>query len=220
MNVVAVPVKPLHRAKSRLAPLLSPSERASITVGMLEDVLAACRSLEGWRVWVVSHAEPALAVAARLGATPVEERGRSLAEAVRQAEDAFAESTDTDTEEGHSLAVVLADLPFVTAAGLAEALADPSPVVAAPASSDGGTNVLVRRPPSVIRARFGRSSFAKHRWAARRAGVAFAEHASEELGFDLDRPEDLVRVVGGRAGTRTEAVCRELGLAERLRRRA
>jgi 2-phospho-L-lactate guanylyltransferase len=218
MNVVAVPVKPLHRAKSRLAPLLSPSERASITVGMLEDVLAACRSLEGWRVWVVSHAEPALAMAARLGATPVEERGRSLAEAVRQAEDAFADSTETD--EGHALAVVLADLPFVTAASLAEALADPSAVVAAPASSDGGTNVLVRRPPSVIRARFGRSSFAKHRWAARRAGVAFAEHASEELGFDLDRPEDLVRVVGGRAGTRTEAVCRELGLAERLRQRA
>ena len=219
MNVVAVPVKPLHRAKSRLAPLLSPSERAAITLGMLDDVLAACRSLTGWDVWVVSHAEPALDAAVARGAKPIEERGRSLGEAVRQAEATFAEM---DPAEGHALAVVLADLPFATSPALARALDEPSPVVAAPATSDGGTNVLVRRPPSVIRARFGRSSFAKHAWAARRAGVAFAEVASEELGFDLDRPEDLVRVLAarGRAGARTEAVCRELGLAERLRRRA
>jgi 2-phospho-L-lactate guanylyltransferase len=163
----------------------------------------------------VSHAEPALDAARRAGATPVEERGRSLAEAVRQVEDALG-------GDGAALAVVLADLPFVTGPALAVALGAAAPVVAAPASSDGGTNVLVRRPPTAIRARFGRSSFAKHWWAARRAGIGFEEVASEELGFDLDRPEDLLRVVAarGRAGARTEAVCRELGLPERLRRRA
>ena len=35
----------------------------------------------------------------------------------------------------------------------------------------------------VIRARFGVSSFAKHRWAARRAGVPFRAVASDELGL-------------------------------------
>jgi 2-phospho-L-lactate/phosphoenolpyruvate guanylyltransferase len=216
MNVVVVPVKPLHQAKSRLAPLLSPSERAAITLAMLEDVLTASVAIEGWDVWVVSHAEPALDLARRHGATPVPERGHSLAEAVRQVESAL----DATAADAGALAVVLADLPFVTAAALRRVLSEPAAVAASPATSDGGTNVLVRRPPRVIPARFGVSSFAKHRWAARRVGAAFVPVASDELGFDLDRPEDLAAVVGGRRGSRTEAVCRDLGLPERLRRRA
>jgi 2-phospho-L-lactate guanylyltransferase len=218
MKVVAVPVKPLHRAKSRLAPLLSPAERAALTLGMLEDVLEACLAVGGWDVWVVSHAEPALATARRLGATAVAEQGRTLAEAVRQVE---AEVGDPASAGGRGeLAVVLADLPFLTPDALHRALDEPGPVVACPATSDGGTNVLVRRPPSVIRARFGRASFHKHRWAARRGAVAFREVSTPELGFDLDRPEELEVVVRSSRTTRTKAVCLDLGLAERLRLRA
>jgi 2-phospho-L-lactate guanylyltransferase len=215
MNVVAVPVKPLHRAKSRLSPLLSPSERAEISLAMLDDVLRACTAIDGWNVWVISHAEDALDLARRRGATGVVERGRTLADAVRQVETALV-----DEPPGSTLAVVLADLPFITSAALGRVLGDPATVVASPATSDGGTNVLVRRPPTVIRSRFGPSSFAKHRWAARRAGVAFAAVASDEVGFDLDRPDDLRRVVGSGEGTSTEAACRRLGLSERLRLRA
>jgi 2-phospho-L-lactate guanylyltransferase len=215
MNVVAVPVKPLQRAKSRLAPLLSPSERAALTLAMLEDVLDASLAVEGWDVWVVSHADPALELARGLGATPVREHGHTLAEAVRQVEADLVEHGPTS-----ALAVVLADLPFVTSDALLRVLTEPAPVVASPATSDGGTNVLVRRPPAIIRSRFGPSSFAKHRWAARRAGVEFRAVASDELGFDLDRPEDLNVVVRSGDGTKTEAVCRRLGLPQRLRLRA
>src|SRR6266496_3335236 len=46
------------------------------------------------------------------------------------------------------LAVLLGDLPYLTAGELRHALALPGPVVAAPALSDGGTNLLLRRPAS------------------------------------------------------------------------
>jgi len=211
MRVIAVPVKPLEEAKRRLSRILSPAERAVLSLAMLEDVLDACQTQEGWDVWVVSRAEPALEVAARRGARPLLESGRSLLEAIGQAELVMR-------GRWSSLAGVLADLPFITPQGLSRALAlgSKSGVVAAPAESDGGTNLLLRRPPTAIPARFGRSSFARHRAEAYRLGVSFREARFPELGFDLDRPGDLARVAAGTRPTRTREVCVGLGVAERL----
>lgn len=211
MRVVVVPAKPFDRAKRRLATHLSPQERAALSRAMLEDVLRACVAQPGWETWVVSRDDDALRTASEVGARPVAEEGLTLLTAVAQAERAANE------EGAEEMAVVLGDLPLLTADALAAALSHASAVVAAPASSDGGTNMLLRRPPSAIRARFGRASFAKHRWAAKRAGVAFEEVRSPELAFDLDRPEDLTRLlVEGRTG-RTVAAAIDIGLPERLR---
>jgi len=212
MRVLAVPVKSLERAKGRLAPLLSRAERAALTLVMLDDVLDACLVQTGWEVWVVSHDEAALEIAVRRGARPLLEKGQSLLGAVRQVE---AEVAGRSNE----LAVVLADLPLITAEAVSAALAlgrGPG-VVAAPAGSDGGTNLLLRRPASVIPARFGPSSFAKHRWAARRARLPFEEVRLPELAFDLDRPDDLTRVLAERGARRTRSACLEMGVPDRLR---
>jgi 2-phospho-L-lactate/phosphoenolpyruvate guanylyltransferase len=209
VQVITVPVKRLERAKRRLAPVLSPAERAMLTLAMLEDVLDACLVQPGWDSWVVSRSEAVLEVSARRGARPVPEDGASLLEAVRQVEAGLRTKRDR-------LAVVLGDLPLISEGALGAALALEAPVVAAPSFSDGGTNVLVRRPASVMPARFGRESFAKHRRAAERAGVAFAQVDHPELAFDLDRPDDLLRAARAETPTRTRAACLELGLTERF----
>ena len=215
MRVLAIPVKSLEHAKTRLASILSPAERAALSLVMLEDVLDACLAQKSWEVWVVSRDEAALEIGVRRSARPLLEKGASLLDAIRQTE---AEVT----KRGARLAVVLADLPLISEDALSAALAlgDRSKVVAAPAGSDGGTNLLLRRPPSVIPARFGSSSFAKHRWAARRARVSFEEIRRPELAFDLDRPEDLARVLAEGGTRRTRSACLEMGLPERLRVRA
>jgi len=211
MRVIAVPVKSLEEAKRRLSRVLSPAERAVLTLAMLEDVLDACQQQEGWEIWVVSRDEAALELAVRRGARPLQEQGRSLLGAIRQTELGIR-------GRWSSLAVVLADLPLLTPSTLTRALSmgRTTRVVAAPAGSDGGTNLLLRRPPTAIPARFGRSSFERHRAEAYRRGVTFREARIPELGFDLDRPSDLARVVEGSRRTRTRAVCMELGVAERL----
>jgi 2-phospho-L-lactate guanylyltransferase len=213
MRVLAVPVKPLDRAKHRLSSILSPAERAILTLAMLDDVLDACLAQSGWDVWVVSRAKEALEAASRRGATPLPERGRSLLAAIGQVEGEVGPAPS-------ELAVVLADLPMITAPALHLALGRPGPVVTAPAESDGGTNLLLRRPPTVIPARFGRSSFAKHRAEAYRAGLTFQEVRTPELSFDLDRPSDLPAVIETGAGGWTRAACLAMGLPERLRVRA
>jgi 2-phospho-L-lactate guanylyltransferase len=219
MHVLAVPVKPLDRSKTRLAPALTPDERAGLTLAMLEDVLDACLSVPGWETWVVSGSSEALAIATVRGARALPERGSSLLQAIRQTESELArgDAVDGSGQGAHHLAVVLADLPLITARALSEALALAGAVVAAPAESDGGTNLLLRRPATAMAARFGRSSFERHRAEAYRRGLTFTEARIPKLGFDLDRPADLVTLLSARSSSHTLSACRDMGLAERLR---
>lgn len=215
MRVIAVPVKSLERTKTRLASLLSPPERAALSLVMLEDVLDSCLVQPGWEVWLVSRSEAALEIGVRRGARALPEHGYSLLEAIRQVEAGIPGRSS-------ELAVVLADLPFLSPEALTRALRRGAHgrVVAAPAESDGGTNLLLRRPPAIISARFGRSSFSRHRSAAYRAGLTFEEVRLPELGFDLDTPADLARVLESPPHGRTRSACLEMGLAQRLPVRA
>jgi 2-phospho-L-lactate guanylyltransferase len=211
MSVLAVPVRRLEDAKTRLAPMLSTQERADLMLAMLHDVLDAAVAQPGWETWVVSGDEVVLEVAHEAGARAVVEEGATLLAAVRQVEAATIE------EGAQRLAVLLADLPWITPGSLADVLAVDAPVVAVRAASDGGTNLLVRTPPDAIRARFGRDSFQKHLWAARRARVASVAAESEDLAFDLDDPDDLDRLIASGRACRALSVCRKMDLARRMR---
>lgn len=208
MRVIAVPVKSLERAKGRLSEVLQPLERAALTLAMLEDVLDACLAQPGWQTWVISPDEAVLEVSARRRARPVVEDEPGLLAAVHQVQEA-AHGAD-------ALAVVLGDLPLLTAPALGRVLQTLGPVVGAPSASDGGTNVLLRRPPGVIQARFGTDSFRKHRDAAEFRGIPFAEVRAPELAYDLDRPEDVPELLARGGLGRTRSACLEMGLAQRL----
>ena len=211
MRVIAIPAKSLERAKRRLAPVLTPVERAQLSVVMLRGVLEASLDQPGWEVRVVSSDPSILDLAARAGARPVAEEGHRLLSAVRQAEAGLPPASE--------LSVVLADLPLISAGALSAALrlSDHASVVGVPAASDGGTNLLLRHPPSAIPARFGRASFARHRSEARRRGLTFTEARIEELGFDLDRPEDIATLLERADPNPTRLACQEMGLEDRLR---
>ncbi len=204
VRVIAVPVKALSRAKSRLAPILAPLERAAISLAMLEDVLDAALDVAGWDVWVVSPDEAALEIAARRGVAPVLEHKPPLAAAIRQVEELAAE------RDASALAILPADLPLLQADELAGALQTLGPVVASPATGGGGTNLLLRRPPRAIPARFGPDSFHKHEQSARSRGLPFSVVRASGLAFDLDLPEQIGRVLDEGRRSRTAGSLRQL----------
>lgn len=211
MRVVAVPVKPLHRAKRRLSPVLDTDGRARVTIAMLEDVLDAATAQPGWAAVVISPDDAVRAIASARGARSLADAGRGLGAAIRHVEAVIDAERD-------DLAIVLADLPWITARALAEALEGRDPVSAVASHSDAGTNVLVRRPGSVIPARFGRSSFARHRGEAHRRGLTFKEVRSPALAFDLDRPADVATLLSADlvGGGRTREACLAMGVGDRL----
>jgi 2-phospho-L-lactate guanylyltransferase len=214
VRTIVLPVKALSEAKSRLEPVLGPLERAALTLAMLEDVLDATLVLPGWETWVVSPDEAVLEVAARRGARAVVEETPTLAAAIHQTED---EAVGLGAE---ALAVLLPDTPLVTPAALTRATHTLGPAVIAPSADETGTNLLLRRPPLALPARFGPDSYRRHLEAAAEDDVPIAVVESPELALDVDVPNDILTVLdAGRRG-RTLEVCDDLDVRSRLVARA
>jgi 2-phospho-L-lactate guanylyltransferase len=210
VRAIALPVKSLDDAKSRLGPVLSPLERAALTLAMLEDVLDATLSMPGWESWVVSPDESVLEVAARRGAEPILETEPPLARAILQVEE---EALGRGLE---ALAVLLPDTPLVTTPALLRALHTLGSVVLAPSVDETGTNLLLRRPPRAIPARFGVDSYRKHLQEAAEADVPTAVVETRELAFDLDVVDDILTVLDAARPCRTRQVLIELDAPGRL----
>ena len=211
MRAIAIPVKSLARAKTRLSSDLTELERGALTLAMLEDVLDAALAVPSWETWVVSVDEVALEVAARRGARPIHEEKPPLSSAIRQVERLAKE------READALAVLPCDVALVTAEALTAALRTLGPVVIARSGEDFGTSLLVRRPPRAIPARFGPESFRRHLALATARGLPTAVIDRPELSFDLDAPGDILTLLAtGRRG-RTREVCLDMDLAERLK---
>jgi len=172
------------------------------------------QELGGWTTWVISPDEAVLEIALSRSAHAIREERPPLGNAIRQAEEeALGRRAD-------AFAVLLPDTPLVTTEALTRALHTLGPVVVAPSTDDGGTNLLVRRPPSVIGARFGTDSYRKHLEAAALADLPTAIVDSPELAFDLDLPGDILTVLDARRQGRTKEVCLDMDLASRIATRA
>ncbi len=210
MRVIALPVKSLAEAKTRLDPVMTPLERGALTLAMFEDVMDAVQQLLGWDVWVISPDEVILEIALTRGVHAIGEERPTLRNAISQVEEeAAAAGAD-------SLAVLLADTPLVTAPALTQALHTLGPVVLAPSTDENGTNLLVRRPPAAVASLFGADSYRKHLQAAAEADLPTAVVQIPELAFDLDLPSDILTVLEARKPGRTLEVCRDMDLASRL----
>lgn len=210
MRIVAIPVKSLDRCKGRLAGVLTPLERAALTLAMLEDVLDACREHAGWETWVVSADETVLEVAARRRVKAIVEESGPLAKAIAQVE-RHAKERGAD-----ALAILPGDLPTLTGDALGRALHTLGSVVLAPSRDGRGTSMLLRRPPRCIPARFGTDSLARHRALAEERGLPVAIVRESTLAFDVDVPEDLRVLLSVPDAGRARRALVEMEVAERI----
>ncbi len=198
---VLIPVKPLARAKTRLAAVLSPAEREALVRHMLDDVLAALAAAPGIAGIALVTADPAVArIGAEHGLRVLPESGSGLNAALH---DAIA----TLAGEGVGTLLVLpADVPLFDTATLeqlrAAQRAAPALTLVA-ASADGGTNALLLSPPDLLPPAFGTGSCAGYCRAAQELGVAPVLLDLPQAALDIDRPEDLARLEFQTGATRT-----------------
>jgi 2-phospho-L-lactate guanylyltransferase len=194
---VIVPVKGGDQ-KSRLAGVLSRSEREELTRLMLSHVLSVVTEagLATDSCCVTSSGSMA-SEAARLGFRVVsEERDRGVDSAVATAVDSLPGSD--------SFMVLPCDLPLLQpgelagAASVQEAGAD---VVIAPSAKFDGTNLLLFKRDPRIALSYDRDSFWNHLSSAAGKGLRVAVLASDGLTMDLDSKEDVERMVAARINT-------------------
>jgi 2-phospho-L-lactate guanylyltransferase len=189
---VAIPVRGLEGAKSRLGAVLDAEERHDLVERLLTRTVGVAFATAGvTEVLVVSPDPEVLEIAAASGARGVLQASRGLNPALGEARDVAG---------GDRLLVVPADLPALTADDLAALLvageeAGTPSVVLAPDRHGRGTNALLLDPPNAIDPAFGGGSRAGHAWLASSADLAYAEVTGRPgLALDLDTPDDLLLV--------------------------
>jgi 2-phospho-L-lactate guanylyltransferase len=185
-----VPVKPLRRAKSRLAGVLSDDERALLSQHLLQHTLGVLKEIpEIERTLVVSRDSRALALARKEGARTLTEHGAP------ELNQALVRATLVAKEYGADGVLILpADLPLLTiedVQSLIKAAKDPPVIVLVPDRHGEGTNALLVRPSGLIEYDFGPNSFQRHQLQAEQLGARVEIRTIPSLGLDLDLPEDL-----------------------------
>jgi 2-phospho-L-lactate guanylyltransferase len=179
-----VPVKGLDDAKSRLAGMLSASERAELVVTMLECVLEACAESTAVHEMLVVTPDERVA---RGNAVLVDE-GAGHAPAIARAL--------ADPRARAGAIVVMADCPLVLPEAI-DRLADAAQPVAIARATDGGMNALAVRDPTAFEPAFGVPHSARRTdERARAAGIDAVVVDDPLLAFDVDRPADLERLRG------------------------
>lgn len=185
-----VPVKPLRRGKSRLAGILSESERTELNKQLLGHTLNTIKSIPDIeQILVVSRDPAALTLARNHGARTLLENGMYHLNVALTRATLVVKKYAT-----HGVLIVPADLPLITPEDLRMMLdhvKEPPVVVVAPDRRGEGTNALLICPPGLIDYDFGLGSFERHCELARKVGARLEICKLPSLALDVDLPEDL-----------------------------
>jgi 2-phospho-L-lactate guanylyltransferase len=217
MRYILIPVKHLDHAKERLAPIMSPTERAQLASVMLESTFeTATQTRIADRIATVTLFEPAIMLARRYGIEVITEKEQS----------SESESVDYGTVElsragATSVLRLPIDLPLLKVEDidliLERGLSQPSAVLV-PSRDGTGTNALLRRPGDVFKSHFGPESCSRHLAAARNAGIDCEVLALPRVALDVDEVDDLVALLELGRGTRIHDLLMEMKIPQRLQR--
>ena len=185
-----IPVKKFENAKARLSLMLNAGDRIHLSSLMLDDtlsVLAGAQQLQ--QIIVVSGDRRAEEITARHGAKFLHEQKESGVNSAVMMADGYCMKQDAD-----ATVVVPQDLPLLDATDVAMAcdLAENEDrcIVICPSLRYDGTNLLLRKPPSVMETYYDSDSYETHIKAAIEGGIAVKLFFSKRLMSDIDAPED------------------------------
>jgi 2-phospho-L-lactate guanylyltransferase len=209
--MILIPVKNLSHAKQRLSAVADQAARTRLAQAMLEDVVHA---VVGWKQRPVSALVTSDAFAidlARSYGLEVIHDPANLSET-----DAIEMATGVAGEWGaESTLVIPADIPLLQSWELEKIYAEAPPEgsLLVPAADNRGTNAAFRRPYNLFPLRFGNDSFQPHLAAAKTTGKPCIVLPSAGLAVDVDRPEDLKRIVESPGDTRAQRLARQWDLS-------
>lgn len=186
-----IPVKPLHKGKSRLRetmPRLALYAFNRLLFLHSLEIAMACPEID--RILVVSRDPKVLLLAAAMGcATLLEQPPRRLNSAVRQAQAFIRE------QGGGSMLVLPVDLTQILETDLRlflEEREEGTLGMLVPDQAQQGTNAIYLQPADLISPQFGQSSFQKHTQAILDAGAGLKIVLNQRMMHDLDTPADLM----------------------------
>lgn len=191
-----VPVKRFENAKTRLSSMLDTEDRIRLSSLMLEDtlqILSVTPPLT--QVIIVSADKRADEIATKHGAKFLpEEKEKGVNSAV-----ALADGYCIEKEAADATIVIPHDLPLLDSIVISKAceLAEKEStcIVICPSVRYDGTNMLLRKPPSVIGTFYETDSYNMHVRTAIKLGIPVKPLLSKSLMYDIDTPEDALQLI-------------------------
>ena len=191
-----VPVKRFENAKTRLSSMLDTEDRIRLSSLMLEDtlqILSVAPPLT--QVIIVSADKRADEIATKHGAKFLpEEKEKGVNSAV-----ALADGYCIEKEAADATIVIPHDLPLLDSIVISKAceLAEKEStcIVICPSVRYDGTNMLLRKPPSVIGTFYETDSYNMHVRTAIKLGIPAKPLLSKSLMYDIDTPEDALQLI-------------------------
>ena len=191
-----VPVKRFENAKTRLSSMLDTEDRIRLSSLMLEDtlqILSVAPPLT--QVIIVSADKRAYEIATKHGAKFLpEEKEKGVNSAV-----ALADGYCIEKEAADATIVIPHDLPLLDSIVISKAceLAEKEStcIVICPSVRYDGTNMLLRKPPSVIGTFYETDSYNTHVRTAIKLGIPVKPLLSKSLMYDIDTPEDALQLI-------------------------
>lgn len=191
-----VPVKRFENAKTRLSSMLDTEDRIRLSSLMLEDtlqILSVTPPLT--QVIIVSADKRADEIATKHGAKFLpEEKEKGVNSAV-----ALADGYCIEKEAADATIVIPHDLPLLDSIVISKAceLAEKEStcIVICPSVRYDGTNMLLRKPPSVIGTFYETDSYNMHVRTAIKLGIPVKPLLSKSLMYDIDTPEDALHLI-------------------------
>jgi 2-phospho-L-lactate guanylyltransferase len=185
-----VPIKPLRRGKSRLATVLSESEREKLNQILLTKTIRCLKEVkEIDQILVVSYDPSALTISRNFDVRTIQESpNTNINKALRKGTMAAAAFNVS------SILIVPTDLPFIDAEAISELICKSQKqpeIIITPDRRMNGTNALFINPAGILDYDFGMWSFRKHIEQAERKKIRIEIYNNDKLSFDLDIPEDL-----------------------------
>lgn len=212
MAAAIVPVKATATSKKRLATLLSPRERANLTICMLTDVLKAIESSEVEQTVVISSDVTIQKTAHTFNATYLPEKQPGLNVALEQATH-WLTSKHVD-----SILILPSDIPLVSAEDITKiiGLGFEEKSVVLSSSHDGGTNALLKKPPDLMPVLFGTNSFERHIKEALARNIKPKIYESPRIRMDIDSAEDLKDFFSMRSNTISQRYLDSVDIGQRF----
>jgi 2-phospho-L-lactate guanylyltransferase len=186
-----IPVKKFENAKTRLSSILTADERVTLSGLMLQDTLATLvnpKRLD--KILVVSSDSRAKKISEEHDAVFIcEEKDSGVNSAIM-----LADRYSVDAKADATI-VIPQDLPLLDAGEIdriCEAAGQDSRcIVICPSTRYDGTNILLRKPPTVIKIHYDNNSYNMHVKSAAELGLQVRVFESQKLMFDIDKPDDV-----------------------------
>jgi 2-phospho-L-lactate/phosphoenolpyruvate guanylyltransferase len=201
---VIIPVKRFENAKMRLSSILDIEDRVRLSSLMLDYTLRVLASVPSLTqaVVVVSGDKHAEQIATKHGAIFLhEEKENGVNSAVSEA-DAYCMKEDAE-----ATIVIPNDLPLLDATDISRvsdlAKNESRCIVICPSLRYDGTNMLLRKPPSVMSTFYDSDSYNMHVQEAIKLGVPVKLFFSKTVMYDIDTPEDATRLANEAGDTET-----------------